>query len=202
MPSAFVERHYFAMQRSILTLLVTAFAASLIAQTLSYDPKGKPPIALPEAYSLVISNLAKYPSATNRFHCISASCAEMSGSNGWTGWTFWFSNTNGDRARMRVFFDGEVTAENGDYEFSQPCVSVLGEFRTPGYCAWTNGMTLADGIAAAGGFTPLATRDVRLTHRGGSNEFYYRSGPQNTLTNNPVLRPNDLIYSRRRIHDW
>jgi len=44
----------------------------------------------------------------------------MSGSNGWTGWTFWFSNTNGDRARMRVFFDGEVTAENGDYEFSQP----------------------------------------------------------------------------------
>jgi hypothetical protein len=73
----------------------------------TYDPKRRPPLALPDAYALAVAKLPRV--VTNRFHCISASVLEMSGSNGLTGWTFWFSNTNGDRASIWVFFDGLVT---------------------------------------------------------------------------------------------
>ena len=74
----------------------------------TYGPKDRPPLALTEAYTLAVARLGP---ATNRFHCISASVLEMGGTNGWTGWTFWFSNTNGDRASMWVFFDGGVTCD-------------------------------------------------------------------------------------------
>jgi hypothetical protein len=111
------------MKLVILVLLAASVAVGLLAQSIvtsggarwaqpqSYDPKTPPPLALPDAYALALGNLAKTPGATNRFHCISASCVELSSSNGWTGWTFWFSNTNGDRARLWVFFDQGVTAD-------------------------------------------------------------------------------------------
>jgi hypothetical protein len=113
------------MKRVSLVLLATGLAVGLLAQSIitsggvrwaqpqSYDSKTPPPLALPEAYALALGNLAWAPGATNRFHCISASCLELSNSNGWTGWTFWFSNTNGDRASVVVFFDGGVTADAG-----------------------------------------------------------------------------------------
>jgi hypothetical protein len=111
------------MKHILLATLFVGIAAGLLAQSIvgngwaryaqpqSYDPKTPPPLALPEAYALALSNLAKTPGATNRFHCISASCVEMSNTNGWTGWTFWFANTNGDRASLWVFFDGAVTSD-------------------------------------------------------------------------------------------
>src|ERR1700722_3182414 len=111
-----------------LLLLVAIFGAlivtgALLAQSIvisgghrltrfqAYDPKTPPPLSLPDAYSLALGRLAEFPGATNHFHCISASCIEMSCTNGWTGWTFWFSNTNGDRASMEGFFEGGVSSD-------------------------------------------------------------------------------------------
>jgi len=111
------------MKQVLLFAFFVVIAAGLLAQSIvgsggarwaqpqAYDPKTPPPLALPQAYVLALSNLAKTPGATNRFHCISASCVEMNNTNGWTGWTFWFANTNGDRASLMVFFDGIVTSD-------------------------------------------------------------------------------------------
>jgi hypothetical protein len=70
----------------------------------TYDPRTPPPLALPDAYRLAMVRIG---AATNRFHCVAASCLEMTNS-GFTGWTFWFSNTNVQRIRVDVFFDKEV----------------------------------------------------------------------------------------------
>jgi len=119
------------MKRILIIILGTGVAAGLLAQSiitnggtrsfqppsygsfqpLSYDPKTRPPLALPDAYALAMRKLAEIPGATNRFHCISGSCVEMSCRNGWTGWTFWFANTNGDHAYLWVFFDRHVATE-------------------------------------------------------------------------------------------
>ncbi len=119
------------MKSAVLTLIVLGLLVSvgvLLAQSViisadrrvtkfqSYDPKTPPPLSLPEAYSLALGQLGKIPGATNRFHCISASCIEMPSIDGWTGWTFWFAKTNGERARMWVFFDGGVTSDVHDGE--------------------------------------------------------------------------------------
>ena len=69
-----------------------------------YDPKTVPPLTLPEAYAMAIAHIGK---ATNQFHCITASCIEMT-NGGFTGWTFRFSDTNGRRSSVNVFFDKEV----------------------------------------------------------------------------------------------
>src|SRR5882724_9118313 len=53
-----------------------------------------------------------------------------------------------------------------------PFIFMDGEFRNPGAYAWTNGMTLRDGIDLAGGFTEFAPRTLRLQHWHGSIDFY------------------------------
>jgi hypothetical protein len=95
--------------RNGLRLLLLALTAGLVfAQGLSgssshpgSDPKRPPPLALPEAYALATARLG---SATNRFFCVSATCVEpptfMT-----TGWTFGFSDTTGQIAQVKVFFD-------------------------------------------------------------------------------------------------
>lgn len=75
-----------------------------------------------------------------------------------------------------------------------PFILMSGEFKKMGRYAWTNGMTLQDGIDAAGGFTDFARRRLNLQHWDGSREFY-RLGPGRTLTNNPALRRGDRVYS-------
>ena len=69
-----------------------------------------------------------------------------------------------------------------------------GEFKGPGRYPWTNGMSLKEGVDAAGGFTDSATRRLQLKHWDGSQEFY-RLGPGRTLTNNPALKAGDSIIS-------
>jgi hypothetical protein len=69
-----------------------------------YDPKTRPPLSLPEAYTLALDNLA---ADTNRFHCVTASCVEST-NKGFTGWMFRFADTNGQRLPVMVFFDGWV----------------------------------------------------------------------------------------------
>ncbi len=75
-------------------------------------------------------------------------------------------------------------------------VYVAGEFKYPGRYIWTNGMTLHDGIAIAGGFTKFAPPRIRLERWDGSVESYkWRAGQP--LTNNPVLRPGDKLINPR-----
>ena len=68
---------------------------------MTYDPKSPPPVSLPEAYALALGHIG---AATNRFHCVTASCLERTNS-GWAGWVFTFGNTNNQRARVVVFYD-------------------------------------------------------------------------------------------------
>ena len=95
--------------RAGLRLFPVALTAGLVfAQGLSgssshpgSDQKRPPPLALSEAYALATARLG---SATNRLFCVSATCVEpptfMT-----TGWTFGFSDTNGQIAKVKVFFD-------------------------------------------------------------------------------------------------
>lgn len=77
-----------------------------------------------------------------------------------------------------------------------PFIYVRGEFRAPGPYPWTNGMTLKDSFAAAGGFTDFAVPRVRLEHWDGSSQRYQWSSTQ-PLTNNPVLKPGDKVINLR-----
>ncbi len=53
-------------------------------------------------------------------------------------------------------------------------------------------MTVKHGMDAAGGFTKWANGRWRLVHRDGSHELYFL-GRGRTLTNNPALKPEDMI---------
>ena len=79
-----------------------------------------------------------------------------------------------------------------------PFIFVGGEFKNPGRYAWTNGMTLKDGIEAAGGFAVFAPRKLSLQHWDDSVE-HFRLGPGRALTNNPLLRAGDSVRSPRRV---
>ena len=94
-PTAFI--FYASSVWLVLLACCILLSRTLSAQSWAYDPKTPPPLSLSDAYAKALLKLDK---ATNRFHCISASCVEMSNTNGWTGWTFWFSITNGQRARI------------------------------------------------------------------------------------------------------
>jgi protein involved in polysaccharide export with SLBB domain len=67
------------------------------------------------------------------------------------------------------------------------------EVRTPGRFNWKDGMTLQDAIETAGGFTDFARGTTRITHHDGSIERV-KMGPQQKLTRNPTLLPEDRIY--------
>jgi protein involved in polysaccharide export with SLBB domain len=77
-----------------------------------------------------------------------------------------------------------------------PFIFMQGEFNNPGTYAWTNGMTLKDGIDTASGSTDSAPRRFRLQHWDGSVERF-RLGAGRTLTNNPALRSGDSVFSPR-----
>lgn len=95
-------------------LLLAARVPKLFAQGLSgsshhpsYDIKTRAPLTLPEAYSLATGFIGD---ATNRVHCVSASCLEPDSERS-TGWVFAFSNTNGARAAVKVFFNKDVLVD-------------------------------------------------------------------------------------------
>ncbi len=88
----------------------------------------------------------------------------------------------------------------GPQEPPRPRVYFVGEFTKYGAYAWTNGMSLKDGINAAGGFTKWANGRLNLVHRDGSKELY-RLGPGRTLTNNPALKPEDVVIARGQFVD-
>ncbi len=110
------------MKRTFLIVLCIGLAGGLLlAQSIingyrvanfsgkpaTYDPKTPPPLALPDAYALAVAHINRI---TNRFHCVAANCTEMT-NNALTGWTFTFSNTNGVRGNVQVYFDKMVTSD-------------------------------------------------------------------------------------------
>lgn len=75
-------------------------------------------------------------------------------------------------------------------------IYVGGEFKKPGVYPWTNGMTLQDAFAAAGGFTEFAVHRIWLRHSDGSSDRFRWSSAR-PLTNNPTLRPGDSVINPR-----
>ncbi len=73
-----------------------------------------------------------------------------------------------------------------------PFIYVYGEFVSPGRYPWTNGMTLKDSFAVAGGFTDFARHRVTLMHADGSHE-YFRWSTKQPLERDPILLPGDKI---------
>ena len=80
-----------------------------IGQVQKYDPKNRPTLVLPDAYSLALGALGN---ETNQFYCISASCLNRLENFGGgvlhqmqLGWTFEFSSTNGTQRHVLVYFD-------------------------------------------------------------------------------------------------
>jgi hypothetical protein len=106
------QKQKFITQCTLLGfLLLAGFVRILFAQGLSgsshhpsYDIKTHTPLTLPEAYSLAIGYIGQ---ATNRVHCVSASCLETDSERS-TGWVLTFSNKNGARAAVKVFFNKDV----------------------------------------------------------------------------------------------
>lgn len=70
-------------------------------------------------------------------------------------------------------------------------IYVGGEFKFPNRYAWTNGMTLKDGVSAAGGLTEFANHKIWITHWDGSREVYRWHG--DIMFYNPLLRPGDKL---------
>jgi hypothetical protein len=100
------------MKRALLFTFALVVAVRLAAQGLIFsgfspqhcDPKTPPPLAVTEAYSIVLARLG---TTTNQFWCVSASCLDNK-FGGVTHWNFEFSNTNGVRTNFLVFFDKAV----------------------------------------------------------------------------------------------
>ncbi len=78
-------------------------------------------------------------------------------------------------------------------------IFVEGEVSRPGRFVWTNGLAITNAIALAGGFTDFADRSrLEIRRSDGGIERYNFSRIIRGLTNNPVLRPYDQIYVRKR----
>jgi protein involved in polysaccharide export with SLBB domain len=80
----------------------------------------------------------------------------------------------------------------------EPYIYVLGGVRAPGRYGWTNGMTVLDGINAAGGFTDSAGRRIKIVHIDGGADSFDRD--IHDITNKPpMLKAGDSISVPKRI---
>jgi hypothetical protein len=104
---------------SITTSLLLAQGLNYVSSTIRpskymmYNPSTTPPpMGLAAAYMLAQTTIGN---GTNTFYCVAANCIEMT-NGGYTGWTFTYANTNGQRGRVNVYFDGQtgVVARQGE----------------------------------------------------------------------------------------
>jgi protein involved in polysaccharide export with SLBB domain len=78
-----------------------------------------------------------------------------------------------------------------------PFVFVGGEVKQPGRFPWTNGITAADAIHQAGGFTDfVSSRSLYIVHWDGSRDKS-RLTSEFQITNNIPLRAGDQVFSPR-----
>lgn len=91
------------------------------------------------------------------------------------------------------------------YAPNEPFVYVTGEVKLPGRIVWTNGLTLANAINLAGGFSDFASKSrVTLRRANGTNDQYSLAHFPTGSTNNPTLRSGDLVYvpARHLVWQW
>src|SRR5262245_45075739 len=100
-----------AVTHVITTLVIVIGIGAVFAQGWSgsshlptFDFKRPPPLTLPQAYAVAEKRIG---TATNRFYCLAASCLDPTNKVS-TGWVFEFSNTNGERAVIKVLSNTEV----------------------------------------------------------------------------------------------
>jgi hypothetical protein len=90
-----------------LLMVSTAVLATIIG--LPYDKSKPPTLALPAAYQFAVSALG---SATNQFHCISATVSQEISAPAWY-FTFCSTNTPPKQRWIVVEFGGNVFEDNG-----------------------------------------------------------------------------------------
>ena len=107
------------MKRIVVGLVAATVATGLLVaqsfigggppRSAQPNPPRRPPLlSLPEAFTLAMSQLG---AVSNRYYCVAANCMndlpriEAGANHGSKGWTFGFSNSDGDRVRIFVFFD-------------------------------------------------------------------------------------------------
>ncbi len=83
-------------------------------------------------------------------------------------------------------------------------VYIGGEFHKPGPYPWTNGMTAANLVHQAGGFTIFAWSTIVIIHYDGSRERYHLKASGREMTNGTdyiipdiPLKPGDQIQNPR-----
>ena len=97
--------------RHIILGLVALAAAVFASPVVPYDTTKPPSLTLPAGYELAVSALG---SATNQFHCISASIYTDAVVSPLGGWLFPFSSTNTPPKSkfVTVEFSGKVHVED------------------------------------------------------------------------------------------
>ncbi len=96
------------MKTKILIVTLVAFVTIVFAAAVFPYNNAKPPrLSLSDAYSYAITALG---SATNQFHCVSATIETTFSADG--EWFFTFYSTNSNPKWVSVEFDGKSHVEN------------------------------------------------------------------------------------------
>ena len=75
-----------------------------------------------------------------------------------------------------------------------PCVYVKGNVHNPGSYRWHQGMTVADAIGAANGFTQSAVHRIIILHSDLSQNVFKWSSSPDMMNKIPVLREGDTLF--------
>ena len=88
-------------------------------------------------------------------------------------------------------------------EWNSRKVSVIGQVQKPGSVAYFPNMTVVDAIAAAGGFTGIASKNSVTLRREAKGQVESRNCPVNDISEgrapNVVLRPGDILVVDERL---
>ncbi|GAB4512836.1 MAG: polysaccharide biosynthesis/export family protein [Haliangiales bacterium] len=88
-------------------------------------------------------------------------------------------------------------------EYNSKKLSVLGEVKKPGTLSFTEGMTVVEAVAQAGGFTDLARKNaVSITRGRGEDKVQYTVPVEDIgrgVADNFFVRPGDVVFVPRRL---
>ena len=88
-------------------------------------------------------------------------------------------------------------------EYKSKQVSILGQVQKPGTLAFSDGMTIIEAIAKAGGFTNMARKNaVTVTRKNGDKKTTYTIPAQSIeqgKAENFLIRPGDVVSVPRRV---
>ena len=88
-------------------------------------------------------------------------------------------------------------------EYKSKKISVFGQVRTPGTLPYTEGMTVVEAVAQAGGFGELARKNAVTVSRGADDAKTTFTVPVEDIgegtADNFFLRPGDVVFVPRRL---